>query len=268
MIGAAKVGRAGGGAAAASAFAVLIGALTGASTVRAQPGAPQSSLRDMLFGAHPRDDRSMSLPLVAHYRGEMGAGFVFERPLAGPALLKFEDSPEVWVLRPTAAAHGDVIYRDDVGQPMLRASRVGGLTLFTDARPDGMAAWMAGAAPLLRPMSAPGPAQLFQIMVQASARATRAALHQVAFEAPDVTPDSAPVFADAALLTAEAFVEVAGRGRRPRAGLTRYTRVLFTAGRAPQAVTKGAEVRIIVVPGDGVAGRPSSHRIALVIAGR
>nr|QQZ52104.1 DUF4908 domain-containing protein [Phenylobacterium glaciei] len=44
-----------------------------------------------------------------------------------------------------AAPRGDIIYKNDLGEPVLRATRLGGLTLFTPDRPGGTAAALAGA---------------------------------------------------------------------------------------------------------------------------
>ena len=65
-------------------------------------------------------------------------------------MLKFQDSPEVWALHPAPAPRGDMIYKNDLGEPVLRATRLGGYTLFTDARPSGEAVSFAGGAPPLR----------------------------------------------------------------------------------------------------------------------
>ena len=88
--------------------------------------------------------------------------------------MKFDDSPEIWALRPHPAPRGDVIYKNDLGEPMLRATRLGGLTLFTADRPGGSPAALTGAGGALRlaPLS---PQALLEKLAQASARATRAA---------------------------------------------------------------------------------------------
>ena len=103
---------------------------------------PQT-LREGLFGDRPAPGRQASPP-VARYVSEDGDGFVLDR--SQPRVyMKFDDSPEIWALRPHPAPRGDVIYKNDLGEPMLRATRLGGLTLFTADRPGGSPAALTGA---------------------------------------------------------------------------------------------------------------------------
>src|SRR5690606_21214124 len=122
-------------------------------------------------------------------------------------LLKFEDSPEVWALEPSPAPRGDIIYKNDLGEPVLRATRLGGFTLFTADRPKGEAVSVAGGAPPLRlaPLS---PQAVFAKLAQASVRAGRAAHHPMLFEA-EATPASSALIADAAVVTALAIMRIA-----------------------------------------------------------
>lgn len=246
----------------AGAASVVAAVLTWAAPAWAQD--PQT-LHDALFGAFRRDDRGVGLPALAKYKGEAGQRFVLDRT-GRAALMRFDDSPEIWVLKPTPGPRGDVIYRNDVGDPMLRSMRVGGLTLFTPDQPMGTAAAIAGPAQALRPAAISTPGQLLQTLIQASTRVSRAAQKLIAFEAPDYTLGTEPVWADAAVLTAEAFVRV-GAGPGGRQIIARFVRVRFYPGK-PAAALAGREVRIFVSPKDGVAGRPSSRRIATVIASR
>ena len=82
-------------------------------------------------------------PPVARYVSETGVRFTFDRSQGVP-LVKFDRSPEVWVLRPQPAPRGDVLYLNDLGEPILRASRTGGLTVFTTDRPEGLAVALSG----------------------------------------------------------------------------------------------------------------------------
>ena len=111
--------------------------------------AAQEGLRESLLRSRPSLGREFSRPPVARYVSERGEAFIFDRTQLRP-LLKFEDSPEVWVLRSQPAPRGDVIYKNDLGQPMLRATRLGGFTLFTDARPRGAAVSLVGEGAPLR----------------------------------------------------------------------------------------------------------------------
>jgi hypothetical protein len=109
------------------------------------------------------------------------------------------------------------------------------------------------------------PEVLFHIFAQASTRASRMAQHLVVFEAPDATA-SPPMFADAAIITSQAFIRVGSRGREGRMLVARFSKVEFNTGKGPNAFTAGEVVRVIIAPDKGVAGRPSSERIASVLA--
>jgi hypothetical protein len=236
---------------------------------RAYAAAPPN-LRDLLFGRHTDDSlRSADTPTVARYEGEDGPAFILDRTRGG-ALLQFDGDPEIWALTATPGPHGDVIYRNDLGQPMLRSTRLGGVTLFTPGRPSGMpAAFVGEGAP---PRSPPvlGPDALFQLEVHASLRATRAAQHVVGFDTPEdfVTPTSEVVFAEAFIITAQAFARVAQRTKPGQSALSHIVQVHFVTGRGPDATVKGPVMRITVAPDLGVAGRPSSGRLIAVLSRR
>jgi hypothetical protein len=225
------------------------------------------TLRDHLFGA-PADERGSSMPIVARFQPESGEPFVLDRSDGRQALMRFESSSEIWVLEPTAAPRGDVIYKNDMGEAVLRATRLGGLTLFTPDRPGGVAAAFVGQASLLRPAPVMTPAALLQSFAQASERAARAARHPITFEAEEVPLRAAPLFADAAGVVAEAFVELSSASERSRRSLTRYSKVRFALGRSAGASASGDTMKVTVAPDRGLAGRPSSHRIASVLSKR
>lgn len=216
---------------------------------------PQT-LREGLFGERPAPGRRTSPP-IARYVSEDGDAFVLDRSQTR-VYMKFDGSPEIWALRPYPAPRGDVIYKNDLGEPMLRATRLGGLTLFTPDRPGGSPAALTGTGGALRltPLS---PQALLERLAQASARATRAARRLIPFEA-DASPASSAVVADAANVTAEAVVRIS---RRPdgRSLLSRLKKVKLVEGRKPSADLQGDVMRITVAPADGLAGRPSSDRI-------
>jgi hypothetical protein len=220
------------------------------------------SLGEHLFGG-PSDERAFSTPSVARFVPEDGEPFVLDRSVGREVFMKFEDSSEIWALNPTPGPRGDVIYKNDMGEPVLRATRVGGLTLFTQDQPQGVAAAFVGQARLLRPPPVFSPNGLLQSFAQASERAARAARHPVSFEAENVPLTVASLFADAAGVVAEAFAEVAAGADRAR--LARYSKVRFDVGRNPNASGSGPVMKITIAPDKGLAGRPSSHRIAAAI---
>ncbi|WP_174300032.1 DUF4908 domain-containing protein [Caulobacter sp. S45] len=234
-----------------------------ASASAAEP----ASLRDFLFGPAAKLGADISLPAVARYESERGEGFVLDRSGGRRAVLKFDDSGELWALTASPGPRGDVIYRNDVGEAVLRATRLGGLTLFTPDVPAGTAAAPLGAVQSLRPAQIYGPEALFQVLLQAEARANRAVQHIIVFDAADanVSPGSEPLFADAFILTADAIVHVSGRGPPGHAAASHVVKVRFVQGPGAAAVLVGRMVQITVAPDMGVAGRPSSERIAAAI---
>lgn len=229
------------------------------------------NLRDSLFGGrHSSEQRKPAAPPVARYVSETGAAFVLDRAAPQP-LLKFENSSEVWVLSPQAAPRGDTIYKNEMGDLVLRATKLGGMTLFTAERPDGDAAALMGKAPSIQPPTVLSMSALFQRLVQASVRASRAAQHRISFEASadatgasdDVTPATSVLVADTATVTAEAFEKMARNG--DRALLARVGRVLLAKGHKPGASLKGGDLTVTYAPDKGLAGRPSSKRIIKVV---
>jgi hypothetical protein len=240
----------------------LASPVTAPGTIAADAG----SLRDFLFGSHTADRRAA--PPVARFRVDDGEAFILQRAGAS-ALLKFEASPEVWALTAGAGPRGDTIFKNDVGEPVLRMTRLGGVTLFTDDRPEGTAVSMAGAAGALKLPNAIGPTALFQTLAGSSARASRAAQRLITFVIlPDATPKTDWLFADAAVLAAEAFVRLASQGPEGRIIAGRFTRVELLSGPAVHAKATGGVLQITVAPGKGVAGRPSSQKLYLVLQQR
>ena len=222
------------------------------------------TLRESLFGARPSAaDQRTTLP-VARYVSQEGDVFVLDRSQPR-ALLKFDDSPEVWVLRPQPAPRGDIIYMNDLGEPLLRATRLGGLTLFTPDRPAGTAVALAGGGSAIR-LAQLGPQQLLERLAQASARATRAAHHLIPFEA-DASPGSSAITADAAMIAAEAVIRMARR-TDAKTLLAKIGKIRLVEGRRSQAVLQKGIIQITVAPADGLAGRPSSDRVMAAAVGR
>ena len=207
-------------------------------------------------------ERSHPGPPVARYQIDTGGGFVLDR--SGPRpMLRFDDSPEIWLLRSARGPRGDEILADELGAPMLRITRLGGVTVFTPRHPEGSAAGLAGGAAPLR-LARVDAGALYQRLVMASARASRAAQRLIAFQALDVDARSADLIADAAVVAAEAVGQLAatpaGRQR-----LVRVARFDFTSAHAPDVRFEGGVIHIAVTPKAGPAGRPSSARILQAI---
>lgn len=241
---------------------VALAAIALAGTASAQ----SLSLRDHLFGPQ-NDERAFNTPNVARFMPDNGEGFVLDRSAGRQVFLRFDDSPEIWALEATPGPRGDVIYKNDMGEAVLRASRLGGVTLFTSDRPGGVAAAFVGQGSILRPSPMISPNALLQAFAQASTRAGRAAGRSISFEAEDVPMAVASLFADAALVVSEAFAEISSQGDRKK--LQRFSKVRFELGRKNAAAeVKGDTIRVTIVPEKGLAGRPSSHRIADLLVKR
>jgi Domain of unknown function (DUF4908) len=197
-------------------------------------------------------------PAVARYEMDSGGGFVLDRSSAHP-LIRFDDDPEVWSLTVSRGPRGDLIYWNDLRQPLLRVTKFGGVTLYTARRPEGSAASMSGPAQPIRLRSV-GVLGLTRVLFEASARSTHAAQHLIAFVAPNADPGNDGLIADAALVTSEAMAGLAGRPEG-RVLMARVTRVLLHTGREPAAWTRDGVLIVSITPADGLAGRPSSLRI-------
>jgi hypothetical protein len=245
----------------------VIAALALTATAAAKP----LSLGDIIFGAHPAEPTRSSAPPVGRYVDDDGdTSFVLDRS-STVTLLRFEDSPEIWVLTPQPAPHGDVIYKNDMGEPMLRSTWLGGLTLFARGHTGGAAASLVGEAQEIRPTQILSPSALLLRLAQASARSARLVQRPVEFDAPDVTPLTASLVADAAAVATEA-IGIAAQNPRGRAMLAKLTRVQLMLGRKPSvSFNKGVLQIMVTAPTGGlpardcVAGRPSSHRIAVAL---
>jgi len=240
--------------------AALLGVAALGLAVPSQAG-PVDRLREGLFKNRGGET---SGPPVARYVSEEGRVFILDRSQPW-AMLKFEDSPEILVLEPNPAPRGDTIYKNDLGEPVLRATRLGGFTLFTDERPSGEAVSIAGGGQPLRlpPMS---PQAVFERLAQASVRASRAAGRPMLFEA-EATPASSALIADAAVVTSVAIIRLSQR-KDGRALLRKFNKVQFQEGPKSQAILRGGALTIIVAPPQGLAGRPSSERIIKVARGK
>lgn len=247
-----------GGKAALSILALMLTA--GAADAQQLP----HSLRDALLGHKgAAEARRVAPPPVARYVSETGGTFVFDKAAPQP-LIKFDNSTEVWVLSPQPASRGDVIYRNDLGEPVLRVTKLGGVILFTDDVPMGAAAALSGRATSIQPPAVLSVAALFQRLVIAANRASRAAQRQIEFATlEDARPETSVLIADSAIVAAEAFEQAARKG--DRSILAKVGRVLLTEGRKPSAQVKDGSLIVTYAPGQGLAGRPSSKRIIKVM---
>lgn len=228
---------------------------------RDKGSSPFRSLGDMLFPDKPEETRRAAPP-VARYVSETGETFTLDRSTPLP-MLRFEGSNEIWVLAPQPGARGDTLYKTDAGRVMLRDTKVGGLTIFTSRRREGAAAALLGETTPIR-LQPVGPKALYQRLYESSSLVSRASRRQVPFEA-EASPASSALIADAAMITADTLVRMSttpqGRER-----LSRIQRVFLTEGPRPSVTLHDGVLIVIVAPRLGLAGRPSSERVAYATA--
>jgi hypothetical protein len=244
----------------AVAFAIVVGAavsVTTAADASAQARAAQGSgqsLRDRVF--------SRNLPPRGRFVSETGQAFVFDR--SGPRpLLRFERSTEIWVLRATPAPRGDIIYRNDNGDQVLRVTPDGGMTLYTTTSPRGAPAALSGEGDSLAPPTL-SPVQLWNFIVRQSDRASRTLGRLVVVDV-DIRPGSEAVAADALSTATDAIARLVRTPEHQRQ-VAEVRRILVTdEGRAGVTFERGL-LRIVIDPAAGPAGRPSSARLIRLIS--
>jgi hypothetical protein len=240
------------------AAAAALGAVASMAYAQAQGGT--DTIREAM-GVAAAQGAHMHLPLVGRFVSDTGAVFILDR--SGPAaLFRFERSNEIWALRAMAAPGGDIVYKNDLDQPVVRVSRLGALTVFTTQRPMGAPATLQGEGAPFHP-PAMSPQQLLLILFHSSQRATRAAEHPVPFNA-EATPGSEFVIADASVVVADTLAQMSAI-REGRPLLQRLRKVRFWVGRRTEAHFRGGILDITVDPRSGLAGRPSSGRVAKIM---
>ncbi|PZT99222.1 MAG: DUF4908 domain-containing protein [Brevundimonas sp.] len=204
-----------------------------------------------------------AVPPTARYVAGNGQGFILDTS-GSRALMRFERSTEVWVLRPTPAPRGDIIYRNDNGDQVLRVTPNGGVTLYTTATPQGSPASRVGEAQGLAGATLTG-AQLVDYFMRQSYRASQAMGRLIVIDV-DIQPGSEQVAADTVSAASDAIVRMA-RSSNLRGQVERVRRVVVSdQGRPGVSLIQGT-LRIVIDADAGVAGRPSSARIVRVVGG-
>jgi hypothetical protein len=195
-------------------------------------------------------------PETGRYIAETGESFIFDRSGSRP-LFRFQSRNETWALTARPAPRGDIIYRNDAGDQILRVTPDGGMTLYSVRAPNGSPASMAGPAPALdRPLL--GPIQLANLMYQRSAAISRALGRLVVVQL-DGEQDEA-LCTDALMVTTDAVLRMAASPAL-RGQLNTLQTVTITEGRSSSVTYVNGELRVTVLPNQGATGRPSSARI-------
>ena len=209
---------------------------------------------------HNRRPAPPVLPPVGRYVADSGEGFILDRSGRHP-LVRFDRRDETWVLRPSAAPRGDVIYRNDAGEQVLRVTPSGGMTVYTPRSPGGSPASFSGSGASLTPPTL-GPVLLFRLMAQRSAMVSQAVGRLVEVNLDGNQSESLCV--EAMVVTTEAVIRIARSptARRYIADLRSIT--IVEGGRAGVTYTRG-RLTVTVDPDEGLAGRPSSARVIRAI---
>jgi hypothetical protein len=185
--------------------------------------------------------------------------FVLDRSGGPVALVRFEGSEEVHVLRPVPGPRGDDIFKTDTGDVLLRVTPQNSVIVYADASKMGAPATTAGrAAPVAPPQQPQGGlrARIDVLQREAARRLGR----PLTIDAPDASGQTAALVADAAARATQ------GLALSPLA--TRVERVTIRIGQAPGVYTVNETVTITVAPQMGYAGRPSSAAVARAVAPR
>jgi hypothetical protein len=204
------------------------------------------------------------LPANGLYAAETGERFIFDGRGVRP-LFRFERREETWVLRSTPAPRGDVIYRNDAGAQILRVTPDGGLTLYTTRAPNGTPASRVGAADALQ-LPTLGPIRLFTLMNQRGSLVSQALGRLIVINL--TGEQSEALMVDALIVTTEAVIRMARTPTfRDRVqGLRSIT--LVEGNRSSVTFSRNGDLRVVVDPRQGQAGRPSSSSIIRAVAPR
>ena len=207
--------------------------------------------------------RNRGLPSDGLYASDMGERFIFDGRGSRP-LFRFERREETWVLRSTPAPRGDIIYRNDAGSQILRVTPDGGLTLYTARTPNGSPASRVGAA---APLELPtlGPIRLFTLMNQRGSLVSQALGRLIVINL--TGEESEALMVDALIVTTEAVIRMA---RTPsfRESVDDLRSITLVEGSRSSVTFSRGELRVVVDPGQGQAGRPSSSSIIRAVAPR
>ncbi|MDP3803792.1 DUF4908 domain-containing protein [Brevundimonas sp.] len=201
-----------------------------------------------------------ALPPTGRYVADSGDAFTLDRSGQRP-LLRFDRRDETWVLRPTAAPRGDVIYRNDAGDQLLRVTPGGGMTVYTARAPGGSPASLAGPGQSLTPPTL-GPFLLFQLMERRSAMISQALGRLVEINLSGERSEALCV--EALIVTTDAVIRIA-RSPTARQHLGQLRSITIIEGQRTSVTFARGQLTVVVNPDEGMAGRPSSARVIRTI---
>jgi hypothetical protein len=181
--------------------------------------------------------------------------FVLERR-GGESLLKFEDSPEVMVLRESTAQRGDAFLRTETGRLVLRLTELGNVISYVGNANGAPAEAFGAASPLNAP---PMPASLADKVKETAERLST-------LSGQDVTVFGAGAFARDEQWAADALMVlvlgVSAAEQREPGSASQLRAVRMLRSEEPELAFAEGELVMGVDPADGYGGRPSSDAIA------
>lgn len=243
----------------ANAAACLIGLiLAGVIGVAATSAAAQAHGNVQVEHGRTMRDQviTRTVPPPGRYVSEAGQGFVLDRS-GVVTLLRFDRSTETWALRPSAAPRGDTLYRNDAGELVLRVTPGGGITVYTPRTPSGSPVSLEGPPVSLEPPSI-GPVELFRLMGRRSFMVTEALGRLVEINL--VGEESEALCIEALIVTTDAVIRIA-RSPSARPFLDRLRSITIVEGPRASVTYSRGDLRVVVDPSRGIAGRPSSTRV-------
>lgn len=200
-------------------------------------------------------------PAPGRYVSAAGQAFTMGRS-GSLTLLRFDNTNETWVLRPSSAPRGDTIYRNDAGEQVLRVTSSGGMTLYSSRSPGGSPVSSAGGVAANLEPQALGPIQLFNLMTRRSSLVSNALGRLVQI---NVSGDeSEPLCVEALIVTTDAVNRIA-RSPTAKPFLDQLRVITIMEGSRSAVTYQRGELRVVVDPSRGAAGRPSSARIIRAI---
>lgn len=229
----------------------------GFSTVAATANEQSNAIRDRL------GNRRSEVAAVSRFeRADGEGGFVLDRAGSG-ILFRWNDSSEVMVLSARRAAGGETSLVTDWGHELLRVNTYGGATLYPPDVPSGVIADAWEPAGPLRM----GNRTVEEVTdrIRWAASALREELgHGVQVDYGAAPRDGLAVMFEAIDLTVTGIRKARLRDERAANGLVL---VRFVVGDAADVRYSGTELIVEIDPDGGFAGRPSSERIAHIVAG-
>jgi len=240
------------------AFAAIAGALISTPTAAQVRGNAQAE-QSRAIGVLPTRP---GLPPSGRYVSDGGEAFILDGTGVLP-LFRFERRPETWVLRATPAPRGDIIYRNDAGSQILRVTPAGGITLYTTMAPNGAPVSRTGPAEALT-LPALGPIRLFTLMNQRGSLVSQALGRLVVINLSGERSEALMV--DALIVSTEAVIRMARSPTFRESIATLRSITLVEGDRSSVSFIRG-DLRVVVDPNAGQAGRPSSARIIRAVSG-